>query len=69
MLFPDAVISDLARTWTKLHRSAARGHLELLIRQLELAGDIDGVANYARVLEAVIAADALLAAIERTSNR
>jgi hypothetical protein len=55
MRFSDAVVGELAAVWARLHRSAARHHLEFLIRQMEGSGDPDGAANYSRVLAAVMA--------------
>jgi hypothetical protein len=53
MRFSDAVIDDLARVWARLHRSAAVSQLQHLIRQMRMAGDLDGVANYGRILKVV----------------
>ena len=53
MRFSDAVIDDLARVWARLHRSAAVSQLQHLIRQMKVAGDLDGVANYGRILKVV----------------
>lgn len=53
MRFSDAVINDLAGVWGRLHRSAAVSQLQYLIRQMRIAGDLDGVANYGRILNVV----------------
>jgi hypothetical protein len=55
MLFSETVVRDLARVWTRLHRSAARTHLECLIRESEHLGDRETIVNYQRVLAQVIA--------------
>jgi len=69
MLFSATVVSDLARVWTRLHRSAARGHLEAMIQQMQKSGDTDGVANYSRVLAAVIAYGDRRAAIDEANTK
>ena len=53
MRFSDSVIDDLARVWARLHRAAAVSQLQHLIRQMRIAGDLDGVANYGRILKVV----------------
>ena len=55
MNLSQSVIDDLAVTWIRLHRSAAAPHLEHMIQQMRRSGDRDGVANYARLLKAVLA--------------
>lgn len=69
MLFSETVVNDLARVWTRLHRTAARGHLESMIQQLQRCGDIDGVANYSRVLAAVIAYRERRAALDEANMK
>ena len=53
MIFTEAVVSDLARTWVQLHRSAAERHLESMIACMRENGDLDGSINYGRVLMTV----------------
>ena len=55
MNLSQSVIDDLAVTWIGLHRSAAPPHQERMIEQMRQTGDVDGVANYARLLTAVLA--------------
>ncbi len=55
MVFTEAVVSDLARTWVLLHRSAAQRHLEYMIACMREDGDLDGSINYSRVLMSVSA--------------
>jgi hypothetical protein len=55
MQFSTTVVTDLARVWARLHRSAAPNHLEGMIQQMQMSGDNDGVANYSRILAEVIA--------------
>jgi hypothetical protein len=55
MNLSQSVIDDLAVTWIGLHRSAAPPHLEHMIEEMRQTGDVDGVANYARLLKAVLA--------------
>lgn len=67
MFFSDAVVKDLAQTWTRLHGSAAQHHLECMIHELELAGDAQGVANYRRILASVMASEGMTA--QRSTRR
>jgi hypothetical protein len=55
MHFSTTVVTDLARVWTRLHRSAAPSHLEGMIQHMQNSGDSDGVANYSRILAEVVA--------------
>jgi hypothetical protein len=55
MLFSDTVVRELAKVWTRLHGAAAQAHIEYLIGQAESASDVDGAANYRRVLALVTA--------------
>lgn len=59
MHISQSVIQDLACAWIEFHGSAAAPHLELMIIQMRRAGDGDGVTNYARVLKAVRAKEAI----------
>ena len=55
MDLPQSVIDELARACIVLQRSAAQPHLALMIEQMQRSGDADGAADYARVLDAVLA--------------
>jgi hypothetical protein len=48
-----SVIDELAYSWVRLHRSAARAHLEFMILNMRRSGDADGAINYSRVLDAI----------------
>jgi hypothetical protein len=48
-----SVITELARTWTFLHGTAAEAHLNHMAETLRRAGDYESAATFQRILDQI----------------
>ncbi len=47
------IITELARTWTFLHGSAAEAHLNHMADRLQRSGDLESAATFRRILDRI----------------